>query len=87
MYIALKSNLTTNLIMKTFLVNYHLPKGEGASCFSDKGNPSSPQALIPTIPAVLFFTNANRFILLAANYSTLLFTSSDILPRLKSVGF
>ena len=47
-------------------VNYHLPKGEGASCFSDESNLSSPQALIPTIPAVLFFTNANRFILLAA---------------------
>ena len=66
MYIALKSNLTTNLITKTFLVNYHLPKGEWASCFSDSATAPSPQALIPTIPAVLFFTNANRFILLAA---------------------
>ena len=60
MYIALKLNLTTNLIMKTFLVNYHLPKGEGASCFSDSATAPSPQALIPTIPAVfLILMNAN----------------------------
>ena len=59
MYIALKSNLTTNLIMKTFLVNYHLPKGEWASCFSDSATAPSPQALIPTIPAVfLRFLNS-----------------------------
>ena len=44
MYIAFKLNLTTNLITKTFLVNYSDPKGYLASCFSDKGNPSSPQA-------------------------------------------
>ena len=67
MYIALKLNLTTNLIMKTFLVNYPLPKGEGASCFSDESNLSSPQALIPTIPAVfLRFINANLLILFEA---------------------
>ena len=63
MYIALKLNLTTNLITKTFLVNYHLPKGEGASCFSDESNLSSPQALIPTIPAVFLILNFKKHII------------------------
>jgi hypothetical protein len=52
------------------LVNYPLLKCKGASCFPDKATASSPQALIPTIPAVfLRLINANFFILFAANSS------------------
>jgi hypothetical protein len=50
-------------------VNYSDPKGYGASCFTDKSNLSSPQALISTVPVVLFFTKAKRLILFAANKS------------------
>lgn len=34
------------------LVNYHSAKAEVASCFSDGAIAPSPQALIPTVPAV-----------------------------------
>ena len=44
-------------------VNYPLPKGEWASCFSDESNLSSPQALIPTIPAVFLILNFKKHII------------------------
>ena len=58
-----------NFIVTEDEVNYSDPKGYGASCFIDNGNPSSPQALISVVPTVLFFTKANFFMLFAASKS------------------
>ena len=38
-------------------VNYSDPKWYLASCFSDSATAPSPQALIPTIPAVFLILN------------------------------